>query len=67
MLIQHVEDAGRPEHVPALRRQMRLLLEALEEEPGMRPEDRNRLRAIASESTDPADHENPASRSGAAG
>ncbi|TDB97876.1 DUF2254 domain-containing protein [Actinomadura sp. 7K534] len=65
MLIQHVEEAGRPAHVPALRRQMRLLLEAVEEQPGMHPEDRERLRAIARQTTDPADHENPVRQSGA--
>ena len=65
MLIQHVEDAGRPEHAPALRRQMRLLLDAVEDQPGVHAEDRTRLRAIASGSTDPADHENPVGRSGA--
>ncbi|TDC67703.1 DUF2254 domain-containing protein [Actinomadura sp. GC306] len=64
MLIQHVTDAGRPEHVPALRRQMRLLLEAVDEQPGLHPEDRERLRAIARDTTDPADHENPVSQSG---
>lgn len=60
MLITHVEQAGRPEHVPALRRQMRLLLDAVEAEPGLHPEDRERLRAMADEATDPADHARPA-------
>jgi uncharacterized membrane protein len=54
MLITLVQEAGRPEHVPALRRQMQLLLAAVEEQPGLHPEDLDRLRAVAS-GDDPAD------------
>jgi uncharacterized membrane protein len=56
MLIGHVEAEGVPERVPALSRQARLLLEALEERPGLHPEDLQHLQRISSEQTDPADH-----------
>jgi uncharacterized membrane protein len=55
MLIAHVQAAGRPEHVPALRRQIDLLLDALRTTPGLHPADLARLEAIATD-TDPADH-----------
>ncbi len=56
MLIVHVERAGRPEHVPALREQIDLLLDSLEKTPGIHPRDLARLRAVAADTTDPADH-----------
>ncbi|MGY1680139.1 DUF2254 domain-containing protein [Geodermatophilus sp. SYSU D01176] len=55
MLIAHVETAGRPEHAPALRRQIDLLLHALRTTPGLHPADLARLEAIATDA-DPADH-----------
>jgi uncharacterized membrane protein len=55
MLTTHVQDAGRPEHVPALRRQVDLLLAAAEQQPGRRPEDADPLRAVSADATDPAD------------
>jgi uncharacterized membrane protein len=54
MLIAHVQEADRPQHVPALQRQMELLLEAVEEQPGLHPADLDRLRAVAA-GDDPAD------------
>ncbi|MFS0703997.1 DUF2254 domain-containing protein [Cellulomonas sp. 179-A 9B4 NHS] len=56
MLVDHVEAAGVPERAPALRRQMELLLEALADEPRLHPQDLRRLRLLASDRTDPADH-----------
>ncbi|SNR69516.1 DUF2254 domain-containing protein [Blastococcus mobilis] len=58
MLITLVQEADRPEHVPALRRQMQLLLAAVEQQPGLHPEDLDRLRAVAS-GDDPADRSRP--------
>ncbi len=55
MLIAHVQAAGRSEHVPALRRQIDLLLEALRSTPGLHRADLARLEAIATDA-DPADH-----------
>jgi hypothetical protein len=70
MLIDHVERAGRTEHVPVLRRQMRLLLEAAEGTPGLHSDDLDRLALMADGSTDPADHtrrlDNSVSTDGAA-
>lgn len=59
MLVQHVQEAGRDEHVPALRRQIRLLLETVQDQPGLHPEDLARLRAVAEDATDPAEHGDP--------
>jgi uncharacterized membrane protein len=56
MLVVHVEAEGCPERAPALRRQMRLLLDGLAAQPGLHPEDLQRLRALSSDETDPADH-----------
>lgn len=50
MLEGHVD----PELIPVLARQRRLLLESLN--PDMHPEDRARLRALATHEVDPADH-----------
>ncbi|MGY1602472.1 DUF2254 domain-containing protein [Geodermatophilus sp. SYSU D00815] len=55
MLVGHVRAAGRPEHVPALRRQIELLLDAVRGAPGLHPADLARLEAIATDA-DPADH-----------
>ncbi len=54
MLITFVQEAGRPEPVPALRRQMELLLAAVEQQADLQPADLDRLRAVAS-GADPAD------------
>jgi hypothetical protein len=55
-LIGFVQEAGRPQHVPALRGQLQLLLAAVEQEPGLLPHDLDRLRAVAFEDApDPAD------------
>ncbi|MGV0634411.1 DUF2254 domain-containing protein [Mycolicibacillus trivialis] len=55
MLIFHVEQHDRPEHVPALREQIDLLLEALDKA-DLSPHDLKRLRAVSMNVTDPADH-----------
>jgi hypothetical protein len=56
MLIGRVEETHQLERVPALRRQMRLLLEAVDQQPGLHPTDVARLHALATSATDPADH-----------
>ncbi|QGU06034.1 hypothetical protein COCCU_00330 [Corynebacterium occultum] len=55
MLITHVEE-DKPELVPTLDRQRCLLLESLAHTPGIHPEDLRRLRSLASDDSDPADH-----------
>jgi uncharacterized membrane protein len=54
MLITLVQEADRPQHVPALERQMDLLLATVEQQPGLHPADLDRIRAVAS-GADPAD------------
>lgn len=56
MLVSHVRAEGDEERVPALERQMRLLLESLEARGAEHPEDLAYLRETASDETDPADH-----------
>jgi uncharacterized membrane protein len=56
MLGDHVERIGRPSLAPALRRQTEALLDVVETQPRLHPEDLARLRAIATDTTDPADH-----------
>ncbi|MDV7999886.1 DUF2254 domain-containing protein [Rhodococcus sp. IEGM 1408] len=56
MLISHVRGEGCAERAPALERQMRLILESVQDHPDHHPEDRARLLSIASTDTDPADH-----------
>lgn len=56
MLKTHVREEGRPELVPDLENQMRMLLESLAERPGLHPADLARLRSLVSGDTDPADH-----------
>ncbi|MEB3048203.1 DUF2254 domain-containing protein [Mycolicibacter sp. MYC123] len=58
MLIARVQEEDRNEYVPALREQADLLLESLAKTPDLHPRDLMRLRAIAANSTDPADHSN---------
>ncbi|MGM0931104.1 MAG: DUF2254 domain-containing protein [Actinomycetota bacterium] len=56
MLIAHVHAEGHPEHAAALERQKQLLLEAARDQPGLHPEDLQRLQSLSSDETDPADH-----------
>lgn len=56
MLVVHVEVRGRPEHIPALERQIQHLLEAVANSDELHPHDRARLQEIAEATTDPADH-----------
>lgn len=56
MLIHHVQDTGRPQHVDPLRRQLELLLESIDAAPDLHSADRDRLRAMAADETDPAEH-----------
>jgi uncharacterized membrane protein len=55
MLTAHVQQAGRADHVPALRRQIDQLLDALRATQDLHPADLARLEAIATDA-DPADH-----------
>jgi uncharacterized membrane protein len=56
MLITYAHETGRPQHVPALRRQLQLTMAAVEQQPGLLPQDLDRLRAVASEyAPDPGD------------
>ncbi|OBK31077.1 hypothetical protein A5634_14645 [Mycobacterium asiaticum] len=58
MLIDHSRSIGREEHLPALRHQIELLMDAMATAPGLHPADLARLRAIADETaTDPAEHD----------
>jgi uncharacterized membrane protein len=56
MLDTHVHAEGHPERAAALAEQQRLLLEALQDQPDLHPEDLARLKALSSDETDPADH-----------
>ncbi|WP_197415996.1 DUF2254 domain-containing protein [Mycobacterium sp. GA-1199] len=56
MLIEHARSEGRGELIPALDRQIRLLMDAMAEQPGLHPADLERLEAI-SRNTDPAEHD----------
>jgi uncharacterized membrane protein len=56
MLRQHVHVTDHLEHLPAVERQLELLLGSIRTEPGLHDADRERLLAIADDSTDPADH-----------
>lgn len=56
MLLAHLDGEGRPEVTDALRRQMRLLLESVERQSGLHPEDLRLLQDLSSDETDPADH-----------
>lgn len=53
MLVDHVQRIGRTEHVPALHRQLQLLLQLLPTTPGLHSDDVERLRVMADDSTDP--------------
>lgn len=54
MLMTLVTEADRPQHLPALQRQTRLLMSAVEQQPWLEPEELERLRAVAF-GEDPAD------------
>ncbi|WP_199582731.1 DUF2254 domain-containing protein [Blastococcus sp. TF02-09] len=54
MLITLVREADRPQHVPALEQQMQLLMSAMDKQPGLEPEELERIRAVAF-GQDPAD------------
>jgi uncharacterized membrane protein len=56
MLILHVELADRTQHVPALRDQLDMVLDACRDGAGLHPRDLQRLAALADDRTDPADH-----------
>ena len=56
MLVEHVRDAGRPEHVPALERQIRMVLETASDRTDIHPEDLALLEAVARSAVDPAAH-----------
>jgi uncharacterized membrane protein len=56
MLRQHVRVTDHPEHLPALDRQLYLLVDIIRTEPGLHEADRERFLAIADDDTDPAHH-----------
>lgn len=56
MLTEHVRDAGRPEHVPVLERQIRMVLDAVTARTDLHPDDLARLQEVARSSVDPAEH-----------
>ncbi|TKJ16809.1 DUF2254 domain-containing protein [Blastococcus sp. CCUG 61487] len=56
MLVLHLEEAGRTEALPELRRQLRLLLDMVEGDPDLHVEDVAHLREVAEAQVDPADH-----------
>ncbi|MBD8061892.1 DUF2254 domain-containing protein [Oceanitalea stevensii] len=56
MLVTLVREEGRPELADALEHQMRLLLDAVDDRPGLHPEDLRLLQELRSDDTDPADH-----------
>lgn len=56
MLSTHVRDVGPGEAASAVDRQMQLLLDGVERQPGLHPDDLRRLRALTRDDTDPADH-----------
>jgi uncharacterized membrane protein len=60
MLLAHVEDSGRPQHVPHLRRHLDVLRECIASGRGIHASDVDRLLVIADAPTDPADHSAPA-------
>jgi len=57
MLIDHVTECVRREHVPSLRRQLRLLVDGVSAEPGLHPEDLQWFLAVAESTVDPAENE----------
>ncbi|WP_006245828.1 DUF2254 domain-containing protein [Mycolicibacterium tusciae] len=58
MLIEHAQTVGCEQYIPALRKQIRLLMEVVAERGDLHPTDLQRLQAISSEThTDPAEHD----------
>lgn len=57
MLIEYVTECGRPQYVPALHRQLQLLVEAVSAEPGIHRQDLQRFLAVAESPVDPAEHD----------
>ncbi|ODQ87693.1 hypothetical protein BHQ18_22760 [Mycolicibacterium flavescens] len=58
MLIEHARNVDHEEYIAPLRRQIRLLMDAMEARSGLHPADLDRLRAISEETaTDPAEHD----------
>ena len=56
MLIAHVHEEGCSDRAGALEKQMHLTLEMVARQPGIHPKDLERLQALSSDETDPADH-----------
>ena len=56
MLVAHVETAGRPEHLPVLRKQLDLLRDGARAGEGIHPSDLDKLVEIAEARIDPAEH-----------
>ena len=56
MLIAHVHEEGCSDRAGALEKQMHLTLEMVSRQPGVHPKDLERLQALSSDETDPADH-----------
>lgn len=63
MLAVHAESSQHPELIPALHSQINRLLDAVEIQAGLHPQDLARLQAIAHDPTDPADHSRWSARS----
>ncbi|WP_198938935.1 DUF2254 domain-containing protein [Mycobacterium sp. NS-7484] len=58
MLIDHSRDVGRDQHIPALRSQVRRLMETMAVQPQLHPADLARLQTLAQErGVDPAEHD----------
>ncbi|MGE2714497.1 DUF2254 domain-containing protein [Mycolicibacterium litorale] len=57
MLISHAQNTDRPQYIPALRDQLRLLMDSVSAEPRLHPDDLARLQAISEAATDPAEHD----------
>jgi uncharacterized membrane protein len=58
MLIEHAHTVGCEQHIPALRNQIRLLMDAMAINPDIHPDDLGRLRTISKETVaDPAEHD----------
>ncbi|UMG92756.1 DUF2254 domain-containing protein [Nocardioides sp. TF02-7] len=56
MLRQYARESDRPEHLPALERQLRMVIDSVRDRDDLHPTDRDRLLAMADDATDPADH-----------
>jgi uncharacterized membrane protein len=56
MLLDHVRRTGHTEHIPALHHQLDMLIDAVNAQPGLHPDDVRRFREIAESPIDPAEH-----------